>query len=451
MKVAVVGGGGFRTPLLLGALARVHAVESVVLHDMSEDRLERVAAVLRGLRRGGPLRHEIERTTDLERAVAGAGAVLAAIRPGGAEARVVDESVPLSVGVLGQETVGPGGICFALRSIPAMRRVASAVARLAPEAWLVNFTNPAGIVTEAVRDILGDRVVGVCDSPAALCARVAGALARPASSLSFDYAGLNHLGWLVGVDDAGGRDLLPGLLADDGRLARIEEATAFGVDRIRSLGALPNEYLLYLERAGDIVRTLRARGTSRGQEVASQQRGFFEGPIGTDDEMRSAWRSALDRRNVTYMDEVQPAEEAPSAPGSAGAVIEGPGGEGYAAVAADFLRAVSSDEPIRLILNTANQGRLGGIGDHEIVEVTCIVDMGRVQPAPGRRLPVEAEALVARIKEVERLTIRAATTGSAAPALEAIAAHPLVPSRDLAERILKGYLERQPGLRNVIA
>jgi 6-phospho-beta-glucosidase len=443
MKLAVLGGGGYRTPLLVGALTRVPGIERVVLHDVSDDRLDRIASVLRGS--DEPLSFPVETSTDLDAAVDGADAVLAAIRPGGMEARIVDERVPLTLGVLGQETVGPGGIAFALRTIPAMRQAAASIERRAPRAWLVNFTNPAGIVTEAVRDVLGDRAVGICDSPTALCARVAAALDAPRSSLAFDYAGLNHLGWLVGVADANGGELLPRLLEDTDRLGRIEEAAAFGLERVRTLGALPNEYLLYLERADPIVRELEARGETRGQEVDAQQRDFFRGPIGEDAAMRSRWRAALDRRNLTYMDEVRPANRA------AAPAPEAPGEEGYAAVAVEFLRAVTSDRPARLILDAANRGRLEGIGDDEVIEASCEVDRGGIRTAPGRPLPPEAAALVSRIKEVERLTIEAAATGSAELALEAIAAHPLVPSRDVASRILEGYLERQPGLREVIA
>ena len=440
MKLAIVGGGGFRTPLLVGALGRVPGVAEVVLHDVSEDRLARVAAVLRA---SAPTPFRVGTSVDRDRALDGADAVLVAIRPGGMEARIVDEAVPIELGVLGQETVGPGGIAFALRTIPAMRDLAEAIERLAPTAWVLNFTNPVGIVTGAVRDVLGGRIVGICDSPTALCARVALALG-PSTDAIFDYTGLNHLGWIVGLHDERGRDLLEPLLADDARLAQIEEAVALGFERVRALGALPNEYLLYLERSARIVEELRARGIGRAEEVSSQQRGFFAMPLGSGRALRDAWRAALDRRNATYLSEAR--SDDPASPAHAG-----PGEEGYAAVAVDFLAAVRSGSPTRLILDTANGGRLAGIDDDEVVEVSCDVDRDGVRAVPGAPLPAEAAELVARIKEVERLTIRAAATGSAALALDAIAAHPLVPSRDVATRILRGYLERLPSLREAIA
>src|SRR5215207_8690659 len=207
MKLTIVGGGGFRVPLVYGALlekAERLGLDEIVLHDVDDDRLRRIGAVLDGLalERGGRL--PFRTTTDLHDAVEGADYVFCAIRSGQLEGRVVDESVPLSLGVLGQETTGPGGICFALRTIPVMVALAQTIAERAPGAWLINFTNPAGMVTEAVQQVLGERVVGVCDSPSGLCRRVAAALDRDPSELWFDYFGLNHLGWLKGVRDAGG-------------------------------------------------------------------------------------------------------------------------------------------------------------------------------------------------------------------------------------------------------
>ena len=179
-----------------------------MLHDVDADRLARIGAVLDGLaeERGGRL--PFRSTTDLDDALEGTDYVFCAIRVGRLEGRVVDEQVPLALGVLGQETTGPGGICFALRTIPEMVALAEAMAARAPGAWLINFTNPAGMVTEAVQQVLGERAIGVCDSPSGLCRRVARALGRDRGELAFDYFGLNHLGWLKGVRDHDG-ELLP--------------------------------------------------------------------------------------------------------------------------------------------------------------------------------------------------------------------------------------------------
>src|SRR3954449_9804113 len=225
MKIAILVGGGFRVPMVYGALlARAErlGVERVSLHDVDEWRLAQIEAVLKGLERERGAQLEFGTTTRLDDAIDGADFVFCAIRVGQLEGRVVDERVPLDEGVVGQETTGPGGICFALRTVPVMLRLAEAVAERAPQAWFVNFTNPAGLVTEALQSVLGPRAIGICDSPASLCRRVAAVLERRPDELWFDYFGLNHLGWLRGVHD-GDRDLLPELLADDERLASFEE------------------------------------------------------------------------------------------------------------------------------------------------------------------------------------------------------------------------------------
>src|SRR4051812_38321323 len=181
MKLTIVGGGGFRVPLVYGALlekAQRLGLAEVVLYDIDAGRLERIGHVLDGLASEHGTRLPFRTTTDLVDAVEGADFVFCAIRVGQLEGRVVDEDVPLGLGVLGQETTGPGGICFALRTIPVMVRLAETIAKHAPNAWLINFTNPAGMVTEAVQQVLGDRAVGICDSPAGLCRR-GGPAGRP--------------------------------------------------------------------------------------------------------------------------------------------------------------------------------------------------------------------------------------------------------------------------------
>jgi 6-phospho-beta-glucosidase len=455
MKVAVVGGGGFRTPTLHACIVRVAPrieIEEIVLHDVDAARLASIAAVIQGLDRerdGADVR--LRTTTSLDDAIEGTGAVLVAIRVGGAEARTIDEEVPLSLGVLGQETVGPGGIAFALRTIPVMRGIADVVRDRAPGAWFVNFTNPAGVVTEAVHELLGDRAVGICDSPSALCARVAAAVGRPRGQIAFDYAGLNHLGWLVAARPSEGEDVLPALLADDHRLARIDEARLFGPDRLRTLGAIPNEYLVYIERLEAVTAALRKDGP-RGAIVERQQRAFFREARPDDPPVAlAAWRRARDARHAAYLVEGWAAAAWEPPPSTESAPSDGdPGGDGYAGVAADFLGATAAEEPRRLVIDARSGGRLDGVGENEIAELTCEVSRGGVRPAAGKPLPAEAAALVQRVKEVERLTLRAAIEGSRRLALEAIAAHPVVQGRDLAERILGGYLRRHPSLAGAL-
>ncbi|HJR96594.1 MAG TPA: 6-phospho-beta-glucosidase [Actinomycetota bacterium] len=446
MKLAIVGGGGFRVPFVVEALDTARdaiGLEEIVLHDVDDERLLRMELVVRGMRQAadGNKVADLRRTTDLGEAVEGAGAVFAAIRVGGTAGRIVDEEVPLALGVLGQETVGPAGIAFAIRTIPAMCEIARTVAARAPSAWFLNFTNPAGVVTQALRPILGDRVIGICDSPSALRGRIAAALGREEQDVEVDYAGLNHLGWVLGVRLAG-REVLPRLLADDRRLGRIEEVRLAGVDAVRRLGAIPNEYLVYHARADEIAASFREEG-SRGTLVHAQTASFERAPFDRPAEAFRAWRRAVDARHGTYMAEAR----TPT-------VSEAAGEEypvfGYGDVATGFLRATVGRERSRQVLDVANRGRLPFLADDDVIETTCDVSPDAVVACPGRPLPEEAAALVRRVKQVERLTIRAATEGRADVALEAIAAHPLVPSYETAERILAGYLERHDNLRPIL-
>lgn len=447
MRVTIIGAGGFRTPLtyraLLAARERL-GVSEVVLHDSDPARMATVEAVLAGIdaEAGAALPRRV--AVDLGEAVRGAGFVLCAIRVGGLEGRIVDEAVPLAHGVLGQETVGPGGIAFALRTLGPMRGIAEAVARHAPDAWLVNFTNPAGMITEALMPVLGERIVGICDSPDHLVREVAAAIGAPPAELAVDYAGLNHLGWVVGARRAG-RDLLPGLLADDERVARLPAAGLFGVHRLRELGAVPNEYLVYFEHADRAVAGFRRDGATRGQALAEAQDAFYAAAPAPGREAARAWRRAVHARNRSYMREARTSEtEEPLEDED-----EQPAG-GYEAAALAVMEALAGAETRVLILNVRNGGALPFLDRDAVVEVPAVVGTGGVRPLAAGQLPPAARDLVVRVKEVERLTIRAASEGSRALALEAIAHHPLVPSAAVAERILADYLAREPALAAVL-
>jgi 6-phospho-beta-glucosidase len=442
VKLAVLGGGGFRTPLVYGALLAAQerlGLEEVWLHDVDETRLERVGRVLEGLaaERGATL--PFRATTNLEQAVEDASFVFCAIRVGGLQGRVVDEAVPLHEGVLGQETTGPGGICFALRTVPVMVEIAETVARKAPHAWFINFTNPAGLVTEAIQQVLGHRAIGICDTPSGLCRRVAAALGRPADELWFDYLGLNHLGWLRGVHDADG-DLLPGLLADDRTLASFEEGALFGGDWLRTLGMIPNEYLAYYYYATDTVGSIRTRNQTRAEYLLEQQTAFYGGNGQPPQEALEEWRASRRQRDGSYMAEAKQAAEA--------AVEERAedDSEGYEGVAMAVVDAIARNTRTVLILNVANRSALPFLDERAVVEVPCLVGAAGAVPVAAGDPPPHARALMGAIKDVERTTIEAALTGSRQLAVKALALHPLVQSTRTARRIFDAYVERQPAL-----
>ena len=234
----------------------------VALYDVDEVRLATITTILQQLAIGFSDVPTLRTHTDLESALEGADFVFAAIRVGGVEQRCCDEHVALDLNVLGQETTGPGGIAYALRTLPVMLDIVETIRRVAPKAYFLNFTNPAGIITEALQGVLGDRALGICDTPSGLGRRVAGVLGYDHTRVQMDYVGLNHLGWMrrVLVD---GVDVLPALLADDERLARMEETQVFGAEWLRTLGSIPNEYLYYYYYNRDAVRRIlesRRRG-----------------------------------------------------------------------------------------------------------------------------------------------------------------------------------------------
>ena len=443
MRVTIVGAGGFRTPLVYGGLLRAAestGIEEVVLYDRDPDRVRLMQRVLDGLAAEAPRPLPVRPAATLDDAVRDARYVLCAVRPGGLAARIVDETVPLAHDVLGQETVGPGGIAFALRTLPAMREVAEAVDRASPDGWLINFTNPAGMITEAIQDVLGDRAIGICDTPSHLCSEVAEALGVPEPELAFDYAGLNHLGWLTAVRHAG-RDLLPGLLADPDRLGRLRAADLFGQHRLRRLGVVPNEYLYYYERPDEAVEGFRRAGATRGQVLQASQTRFYTGAGEEPAEALRRWRMAANERNRTYMAETR--EEAPA---EAAAEDDRPPMGGYEGVAMSVIEAIEGVRPQVMILDVANRGALPFAGPDAVVEVPCAVTGAGARPLASTEPVGWARGLMETVKEVEQLTIRASRERSRALAVEAIALHPVVPSVGAAEAILDDYLERLPDL-----
>jgi 6-phospho-beta-glucosidase len=446
MKIALLGGGGFRVPMVYGALlARAErlGLEQVSLYDVDQWRLDQISAVLEGIERERGARLAFSTTKVLDEAIDGADFVFCAIRVGNLEGRVVDERVPLDEGVVGQETTGPGGLCFALRTVPVMDELARRVAERAPQAWFVNFTNPAGLVTEAIRTHLGDRAVGICDSPAGLCRRVAGALGRRPDELWFDYFGLNHLGWLRCVHD-GERDLLPDLLADDERLATFEEGRLFGGEWLRALGMIPNEYLFFYYFASDTVGALRSGRQSRAEFLLSQQAAFYGENSRSPQAALQAWRAARREREETYF------AEAHAAAGiSAETGWEDVGG--YEGEALAVVEAIALNQRRVLILDTANRSSLPFLDESAVVEVPCVVGNTGAQPIAVGDVPGHARALVESIKEIERLTIRAALTRSSELAVKALALHPLVPSVNTARRIFEAYAGRQAELAEMFS
>ncbi|WP_345075995.1 6-phospho-beta-glucosidase [Brachybacterium paraconglomeratum] len=500
MKLAILGGGGFRVPLVYEAVATAATgltVDEVALYDVDPSRLATITAVSEGL--GAQLLTDerattlprLTATTDLREAVTGADFVFSAIRVGGAEARTVDERVALGLGLLGQETIGPGGLAYALRTIPVALEVARVIAEIAPSAWVINFTNPAGIVTEAMRTVLGDKVVGICDTPIGLVRRVGrlldvdlvagerggedsgggagerGADGRAADGAgergaggagergaggtvaSFDYVGLNHLGWLRSVT-VDGVDRLPGLLADDDALEEIEEARLIGKDWVRADGALPNEYLFYYLHTAEAIDRITGSATTRGEFLAKQQGDFYLAaaesaePASCCASPLDLWRETLHEREATYMAESRDEERRE----------EDIAGGGYQEVALRLMAALATGRSERMILDVGNapagsdaapeQRIVPELPADTVLEVLCVVDGEGVHPQPVAPVELGRLGMMSSLRAAERKILEAAMTGSREAAWQGFSMHPLVSSPVLGQKLLEGYIAGHP-------
>ncbi|MDR2895309.1 MAG: 6-phospho-beta-glucosidase [Propionibacteriaceae bacterium] len=444
MKLAFIGGGGFRVPLVYQAATAEDApvaLDEIALYDPDATHLEIMRTVVSemGEHPRGP---RLTWTTDLDAALRGADFIFCSIRVGGLSARVLDERIALDLGVLGQETTGPGGIAYALRTIPVMRQIAQRVMQLCPEAYFINFTNPAGIITESLTPILGDRVVGICDTPIGLLRRVERLVGQPITG--FDYVGLNHLGWLRSVSTDRG-DVLPGVLADDSLLQEIEEARMVGFDWVRQLGALPNEYLYYYYHTREAIAGILAAPQTRGEYVVSTQGAFFKEATAHPQAALRAWEATTHNREATYMAETRPVGQADQRQ------AEDLGG-GYQGVAMAIMAALSGGPATTLILNRLNQTAAGdavvaGLPTNSVVEVPCVVEGGSITPLPISAPTGHMLGLLQSVKAVEQLAIESATAGSADLAWKALAVHPLVDSVCVAHQLIDGYRHAHQGLQ----
>jgi len=441
VRVSIVGGGGFRVPLICRALlAAGLPIGEIVLYDVSSTRLAVIASVLAGSTGDTSVRT----ATSLDEALPDSSLILAALRVGGLDGRVRDERGPLGLGLLGQETVGAGGLASAARAVPVADAMARRISELAPGAWVITMTNPAGIVTEVMSAVLGRRVIGVCDSPIALVRRACAAagidpgpvLGQVADRVDLDYLGLNHLGWLHGLV-VDGESLLPGLLADQERLARVEEGRLFGATLLRAMGAIPNEYLFWYYANREAVRDVLAAGQTRGERVRARQREFYAAAAADPARAAGLWAAANEERNRTYFAELRTGERAgdrDEADVAAG---------GYESVAAALATALTGGAPARLILNVPNDRVVDGLAPHTTIEVPCQVDTAGPVALPVSPPSDHELGLMLSVRACERAIAQAALEQAARPgskaarelALRAFTQHPLVGSVEAARTL----------------
>jgi 6-phospho-beta-glucosidase len=408
LKVAVIGGGSTYTPELIeGLAARQDAlpIDEVALLDIDPERLAIVAGLARRIVARTAAAIVITETTDRAEAFEGADFVLVQLRVGGQAARLVDETLPPRFACIGQETTGPGGFAKALRTVPVVLELAEEAARRAtPAAWIIDFTNPVGIVTQALLDA-GHRAIGLCNVAIGLQRQLAEHWGVAPDRVELEHVGLNHLTWLraARVD---GADRLPAFIDND--LDAIVDDHEMPHTLVRALGAIPSYYLRYYYMTGEVLARQRD-GHTRAEDVIDIERELLE-----------RYRDpTLDRKPR---------------------LLERRGGAHYSEAAAQLMASLHAGTGDVQVVDTRNLGTIAGLPADAVVEVPARIDHSGATPLSQAPLAPEMLGLVQAVKAYEMLTAEAARTGDRTVALRALLANPLVPDYPTAVALLDAFL-----------
>ena len=416
MKIAVIGGGSTYTPELVSGLSRERdriGVTQLVLHDIDPERRDVVGGLAARMLERQRFAGELLVTGELERALDGADFVLVQIRVGGQSARLSDETVPLACGCIGQETTGAGGLAKALRTVPVVLELAEQVRELSsPDAWIVDFTNPVGIVTRALLDA-GHRAVGLCNVAIGFQRSFARHLGVEPHEVVVDQVGLNHLTWIRAVH-VGGRDVLPDLMASHGEA--LAEQSALPLRLLEELGVVPSSYLQYFYRH-DAILAEQLDATPRAEVVAEIERGLLE----------------------LYRD--PKLNEKP-------ALLEQRGGAFYSEAATGLVASLVSGDGAVHEVDIRNDGTLDGLADDDVVEVPARVEVGRIVPLAQQPLAPELLGLAQHVAAYERLAAQAAMSPGTALVRKALLAHPLIGQHPLNDELAESLLEAEADRRS---
>ncbi|HPV04205.1 MAG TPA: hypothetical protein PLC24_06545 [Myxococcota bacterium] len=443
MKLCIVGAGSSRLPLMMASVARSgFSFDEVTLFDIRPDRIQALMPV--GLELcaflGASVPFRI--ASGASDAIEGCQAMILTIRPGFERQRALDERACLDLGVIGQETTGPAGLAFATRTIPAVTGYCELAERLAPGYLPVIFTNPAGMVTQALIDQGHDRAVGICDSATGAARKAAGWAGIPFHDVVFEVGGLNHLSWTRKVT-AGGRDILSAALADREFL---ERTVPWHAEETAVTGAVPVEYLFYYLRADQALAAMAAEPLTRGEAVLRSNSELLESLPGMGSREKTIhYARYLFSRNDTYMSYAlghRHGTPGPSTMAEALQYLETEIG-GYAEVAMELLASSASTNGRLMALNVRNGGSIPELDDDDVVETDCTVGSAGIIPGRHARMPAADATLTVRVKEYERLAVQSVTAamrGENARAVElaidALTAHPLVPGRQVAANLV---------------
>lgn len=418
MKVCVIGGGSTYTPELAGGFIEYQPelkVQELCLMDIDEPSLHIVGGLIRRMFAHAGLDIRVELTTDLNKAIEGSDFVITQVRVGGLQARELDERIPLQHGVVGQETTGPGGWAKALRTIPVILNVARYMEEIAPEAWLINFTNPSGLVTEAISHHSDVRVIGLCNVPVNTIKKMADLLGVVPEDVRLDYIGLNHLSWVRGVTVKGKdvmQQVVEKLLSSDSD-GRDKEEEDFLRAAIQMTGMIPGGYLRYYYIRDKMLEAEQKAPVTRAREVMKIR----------DDLLQMYADPAL--------------EEKP-------ALLAKRGGALYSQAAVSLIAAIVCNKSELHIVNVPNCGALPDLSYESVAELSCLVDATGAHPLMSGRIPAVVRGLVQAVKAYEELTVQAAVTGDQKCAVQALLAHPLVGQLELAQSLWRDIKPAHP-------
>lgn len=451
-KIALIGGGGVRTPLVIFGIheaVQQLGAEELTLFDPDGERVQVMAELGRAIvaRDGGTLRIRVAGSA--EEAVTGARFVLHSIRVGGIAGRAHDEKIAVAHGYPGQETTGPGGVAMGLRTINAAIGYARLVEKHSPDAWFINFTNPAGLITQAVSHHTGARVVGICDTPIELFHHIAEALKIAPERVLCKYLGLNHLGWIREVL-VGGKDVLPEILKQDDLLDQLYSANLFDHDLLRCLQLLPTEYLYFYYCRRRALENQKKAGVTRGEEIGRMNDrliGELRRCLSSGEAERAiqVYVDYLNQRSGSYM----------KLEASAGSAFDQENAwhgdpfrtaTGYHRIALDVMKALNGTTPRRIVVNVPNRGAIREVDWDDIVEVPSEICNDNIQPEACGSLPEAVRGLVLAVKAYERAAIDAAIAGSSELGRKAMLLYPPIGEWEPSKELLEAFVTHHPAL-----
>lgn len=406
-KFTVIGAGSTYTPELIEGLAQWKEklpVDEIALCDIDEKRLGIMEGFSKRYASRLGLDIKITATTDRLKAIENAAFVNTQIRVGGNEARVLDEKIPLKYGLIGQETTGAGGFTKAMRTIPVMLDIARDVEKVAPEAWIVNYTNPTGLVAETVNRYTKAKIAGFCSGGIFPKMWAKRALGLEYNQVRYDYVGLNHMNFISNIK-------IDGRCASEGEFLSIAaENNDVDLELVKLLGCIPSPYLQYYYHTAQRFDKLKNSSQTRGERVQELEKEIYEEYANLNNDRKPM---ALEKR----------------------------GGGGYSEVAMGFLNAIYNDQDTWMIVNVPNRGSVSFLPEEAVIETGCLVNRAGVQPLKVTTVPPMVYGLIAAVKNYESLAVEAAVEGSRRKAKQALLAHPLVHEYSIIAPLLNDLLE----------